>query len=63
MSHTSQVSAIFPPTTLWIEIASTRIALPVGGMPFTSPTWVPVPAGGESEMPRRHQSMAPGRRP
>lgn len=43
VSHTSQVSAIFPPTTLWIEIASTRIALPVGGMPFTSPTWVPVP--------------------
>src|SRR5215213_7280390 len=32
-----------PSAIRWMLMASTEISLPVGGMPFTSPTWVPVP--------------------
>src|SRR6478672_9910733 len=43
VSHTSHVSAILPSAMRWIVIASTRIGLPVGGTPFSSPTWLPEP--------------------
>ena len=43
VSQTCQVSAILPSWTRWMLIASTFTLLPVGAMPFMSPTWVPLP--------------------
>src|SRR5207247_9734839 len=43
VSQTSHVSAILPSSMRWMLMASTLIFLPVAGIPFTSPTWVPLP--------------------
>ena len=57
MSQTCQVSEILPPSTRWMLTASTRTLLPVGGMPFISPTWVPLPVQRDHDAVTRREDL------